>query len=104
MATEAARHGHLELVQWLCGEGGFAMDADVMWMAAGSGNLELVKWLRGEGCPWSADTCFHAISNDDVEVLRWLRANGCRWTASDRHEARRKLSYRDTFGNLDRRW
>ena len=26
MAHRAAQYGHLELVQWLCGEGGFAMD------------------------------------------------------------------------------
>ena len=51
MAEVAAAHGHLELVKWLCGEGGFAMDVDVMDYAARSGNLELVQWLRGEGCP-----------------------------------------------------
>merc|ERR1712075_4340 len=39
MATLAAWYGHVELVKWLCGEGGFAMDETVMAMAAGSGNL-----------------------------------------------------------------
>ena len=43
MAHATARYGHLELVKWLCGEGGFAMDERVMWRAACSGNLELVS-------------------------------------------------------------
>ena len=51
MARIAARYGHRELVKWLCGEGGFAMDVEVMGMAAYSGNLELVQWLRAQGCP-----------------------------------------------------
>ena len=56
MAYCAAEYGHLELLKWLCGEGGFAMDEAVMEDAAFSGNLELVRWLRGEGCPWTAET------------------------------------------------
>ena len=43
MAHVAAEYGHLELVQWLCGEGAFAMDEIVMRCAARSGNLELVR-------------------------------------------------------------
>ena len=52
MAHVAAEHGHLELVKWLCGEGGFAMDKQVRWKAALNGHLELVQWLRDEGCNW----------------------------------------------------
>ena len=51
MAHSAADHGHGELVRWLCGEGGFAMDEQVMLSAAISGNFELTQWLRDEGCP-----------------------------------------------------
>ena len=51
MAHYAASYGHRELVQWLCGEGGFAMDEYVMLGARRSGNQELVRWLRAEGCP-----------------------------------------------------
>ena len=39
MAQVAAAHGHLELVKWLCGEGGFAIDTWVMKRAAIGGNL-----------------------------------------------------------------
>ena len=50
MAHDAASFGHLELVKWLCGEGGFEMDWRVIRNAARSGNLELLKWLRAMGC------------------------------------------------------
>ena len=65
MAEDAARYGRLELVKWLCGEGGFAMDEVVMSRAAGSGNLELVQFLRGEGYPW--------------DFGRYLRSISCSW-------------------------
>ena len=100
MAHVAARYGHRELVKWLCGEGGFAMDERVMAQAAGGGNLELVKWLRGEGCPWGTYTCSQAVRHGHVEVLRWARENGCPWTAETRDWAARELGYTDELGNL----
>ena len=100
MAGYAADYGHLELVKWLCGEGGFAMNEGLMWSAARGGNLELVMWLRGEGCPWDSWTCFHAIDKGHVEVLRWARENGCPWIAETRDRAAAELGYTDDFGNL----
>ena len=100
MATMAAQYGHLELVKWLCGEGGFAMDEGVMRYAAVSGNLELVQWLRGEGCPWDHNTCYLAVYDGHVEVLRWARENGCPWDAETRDKAAAELGYTDDFGNL----
>ena len=79
MAEAAAEFGHLEVVKWLCGEGGFAMDKNMMAGAAISGNLELVQWLQGEGCDWSARTCHDAAEAGQLRVLQWLRANGCPW-------------------------
>ena len=100
MAWAAARYGHLEVVKWLCGEGGFAMDEAVMEYAAMSGDLELVQWLQGEGCPWDIDTCFWAVDFGRVEVLRWVRENGCPWDAGSRDKAAAELGYTDDFGNL----
>ena len=100
MAYAAATFGHQELVQWLCGEGGFAMDEVMMNEAARSGNLELVRWLRGAGCPWNSYTCNWAVAYGHVEVLRWARENGCPWTASTRNRAAVNLWYTDDFGNL----
>ena len=111
MAHHAALYGNLELVKWLCGEGGFAMDERVThqsysWpllaarSAARGGNLELVQWLRGEGCPWDIDTCFWAVKQGHVEMLRWARENGCPWSAETRDRAAAELGYTDDFGNL----
>jgi len=60
MAEAAAEFGHMELVKWLCGEGGFAVDKLVVRCAAGSGNLEVVQWLLREG----------GFSKDDAELRR----------------------------------
>ena len=100
MAHPAAQYGHTELVKWLCGEGGFAMDEYVMRCAVTSGNLQLVQWLRGEGCPWDSLTCYDAVNKGHVEVLRWARENGCPWTAEDRDKAAAELGYTDDFGHL----
>ena len=81
MAMAAAQYGHMELVRWLIQEQGFAMDRNVMGMAARSGNLELVRWLRGEGCDWNTRTCRCAAAAGRLAVLQWLRANGCPWDA-----------------------
>ena len=99
MAMVAAWHGRLELVKWLCGEGGFKMHEGVMYQAARGGNLELVQWLRGAGCPWDHNTCFWAVEIGHVEVLRWARENGCTWSAHTRGRAAAKLGYTDDFGN-----
>ena len=102
MVHYAASFGHLELVKWLCGEKGFAMDETVVRSAVTSGKLELVQWLRGEGCPWDYMTCFNAVNKGHVEVLRWARENGCEWNANIRDVAAAELGYTDDFGNLVR--
>ena len=98
MVQRAAWYGHPELVKWLCGEGGFAMNEYVTENATRSGNLELVQWLRGEGCPWVWITCWYAVDYGHVEVLRWLRSNGCPWAALARDRAAAELGYTDNFG------
>ena len=78
-AMVAAEHGHLELVQWLIQEQGFAMDEKVMQCAALGGNLALVKWLRGEGCGLSTMICMGAAQGGHLQVVKWLQAHGCQW-------------------------
>ena len=100
MACFAAQYGHMELVKWLCGAGGFAMDEVVMEDAAFNGNLELVQWLRGEGCPWHFQTCYLAFKYGHVGVLRWVRENGCPWDAATRDMAAERFGYTDDLGNV----
>ena len=100
MAVVAADHGHLQLVQWLIQEQGFAMDKRVMENAASSGNLELVRWLRGEGCPWDLETCHYAVDKGHEEVLQWARENGCESDSITMLRAGEELGYWDDLGNL----
>ena len=113
MARYAARYGHVELVKWLCGEGGFAMDESAtkfaMFAATTSGNLELMQWLQGKGYDLSsifgahsygAVFCNYAVGRGHVEVLRWARENGCPWSAYVQDRAAAELGYTDDFGNL----
>ena len=58
MATLAAWYGHLELVQWLCREHGFAAGGRMKLSAAQSGNQELVEWLSV-----NCVTCSNALTN-----------------------------------------
>ena len=83
MAHTAAYRGHLELVQWLVGVGGFEMDEMLVERAARSGNLELMKWLQAMGCGhsfWTTQTSTMAAQGSALEVLKWLRLNNCPWT------------------------
>ena len=104
MAGAAAQYGHLELAQWLCGEGGFAANRSMLLSAASGGNLELVQWLwkDGRGLALHAGVTHQAIHKGHREMLRWARENGCPWYAYDRDKAARELGYTDDFGNLRR--
>ena len=100
IAYAAAEHGHLELVQWLCGEGGFALNEFLMQDAARGGSVELVQWLSRRGCPQSKDLINHAAECGRLEVVQFLRGEcnrdcpGCPWL-------RETLSQAAWSGNLE---
>ena len=123
-ALAGARHGHLEVLQLLRRERGFATTGALMeqaalgghvktlrWAretgcdweesacaaAAQSGHLAALQWLRAEGCPWSKWTCLNAAVQGHVEVLRWAREHGCPWDAATRSLAAAELGYADAF-------
>ena len=84
MARFAADVGHMELLQWLCKEQGFEIDANMMAIAVGRGNLELMQWMRAEGYSIHQDAseselCSAAAEDGRLEILKWLRAEGCEW-------------------------
>eukprot|EP00611_Tribonema_gayanum_P006519 TRINITY_DN1578_c2_g1_i4.p1 TRINITY_DN1578_c2_g1~~TRINITY_DN1578_c2_g1_i4.p1 ORF type:complete len:319 (-),score=42.39 TRINITY_DN1578_c2_g1_i4:14-889(-) len=77
-AEQAARRGHLRLLQWLR-QKGCPWGDDTCSSAAEGGHLELLQWTRANGCPWTAWTCAAAASGGHLGVLQWARANGCPW-------------------------
>lgn len=105
-AAQAAKAGHLHILQWLkvmecpwheeielhaswhrnfhvikCAiKNGSPWFTHVPAMRiAFSGNLEFLKWARKHGCPWNATTCAYAASGGHLELLAWARENGCPW-------------------------
>ena len=74
---EAARFGHIEILEWLGSEG------DVLdeWACAGAiqgGQLETLKWLRSldPPCPWNKSDCKHlAETSGHAHILRWMESN-----------------------------
>ena len=63
--------------------------ADVL-EAAKHGHLEVLQWARTNGCPWDEDTCAYAAQYGHLDVLKWARENGAPWTEDARRIAARK--------------
>ena len=81
MCSAAAQGGHLEVLQWLHANG-CPWDTETCSGAARGGHLEVLLWARANGCPWDLNTCQEAATGGHFEVLQWLRANGCPWDAT----------------------
>lgn len=55
--------------------------------AARGGHLGVLQWARKNGCPWNEWTCSNAAKGGHLEVLRWARQNGCPWNGWTYNEA-----------------
>ena len=78
ICAEAAKRGHLEMLQWARANG-CPWHEGTCWQAALAGRLEVLQWARANGCPWNEAACAHAALGGHLEVLQWARANGCPW-------------------------
>ena len=83
----AATGGHLEVLQWLRGNGRCPWNIRMCSAAAQGGHLEVLQWLHANGCPWDTETCSGAARGGHLEVLLWARANGCPWDLNTCQEA-----------------
>jgi len=81
VCAQAAKGGHLDLLQWLRGECNAPWDADTCTNAARRGHLELLQWARENGCPWDDGACEYAAASGHFSIVKWLRANGCPWSS-----------------------
>ncbi len=45
--------------------------------AAREGHLEVLQWARDQGCPWDKWTCASATQGGHLEVLQWAIEQGC---------------------------
>ncbi|RLN47123.1 hypothetical protein BBJ28_00016616 [Nothophytophthora sp. Chile5] len=84
---EAAKHGHLHVIQWLFANRTEGCTTDAMDNAAGEGHLDVVQWLHANtkvGC--TEDAMDFAACNGHLEVVQWLHSNrseGCTTYAMD---------------------
>ena len=46
-------------------------------MAARHGHLDVLQWARANGCDWDAETWEAAVEGGDPAILQWLHDNGC---------------------------
>lgn len=53
------------------------LDADFASECARNGHLERLQWARTNGCPWNELTCTYAAEGRHLALLQWVRDNGC---------------------------
>jgi hypothetical protein len=70
--------GVLEVVQWLRSrpDACFPWRVSVCSNAAVHGHLDLLKWLRSQDppCPWTEDVCKYAAWKGRLEIMKWARS------------------------------
>ena len=71
---QAARGGHLTVLQWARANG-CEWDAQVCAQAAGGGHLTVLQWALANGYECDARMCTHAArGGGHLTVVQWLRA------------------------------
>ena len=51
--------------------------------AARGGHLGVLQWARQNGCPWSEETASAAAYAGHLAVLQWAIRNGCPWSKAE---------------------
>ncbi|MBL4664398.1 MAG: hypothetical protein JKY23_00325 [Nitrospinaceae bacterium] len=76
MIVSAARHGHLDVVEYM-----FKVDSRYEWSMRGAvaraGHLHIAKWLYARGVRFIGGDFDVAAANGHTPFLSWLRVVGC---------------------------
>jgi hypothetical protein len=75
--VQAARYGHIDILDWLLLQQGSRLDVDMMHAAAANGQLLMCQHLRSKGCDWDINVCAAAARYGHVSVLQYVREHGC---------------------------
>ncbi|SNW62576.1 Ankyrin-repeat protein [Orpheovirus IHUMI-LCC2] len=76
----AARRGHINILQWISEVTTIRYGDKVMAAAARFGNLDNMKWLKSIGCNVSSYALEEAGRYGNIENMKWLISIGCQWT------------------------
>jgi roadblock/LC7 domain-containing protein len=77
---EAARGGHIDILEWGIQNGVRISSEVICSRAARGGHLHLLRWARERGYPWDDRITQLAAKGGHLEVLQWARLNGCPWS------------------------
>ena len=72
----ATFHAHMHVVQWLY-DGQCGWDTSTCAAAARTGNLELLQWFRQRDAPWDFFTMVSAVESGKMPLLEWVCAQNC---------------------------
>ncbi|KAG3135868.1 hypothetical protein C6341_g21617 [Phytophthora cactorum] len=76
VVVEAARNGHLDVVQWVCTHTEVESTEDAMPCAASGGHFQVIKWLHENRSEYyGTDVIDEAAGLGNLSVLKWLLAN-----------------------------
>jgi hypothetical protein len=90
--ANAAKGGHLHILQWLH-EQHCPWNQETCENAAARGDLVMLTWLHQHHCPWDDYTYSMAAANGHLHVVQWLYENQCPWNE-------RTFAYAAAGGNL----
>ena len=75
MGHQAAKCGHVVVLEWLREHAGYAFSRLTCAGAAMGGQLLTLKWLHSQGCPWDHLTCNNAAKGGHMRLLQWAVIN-----------------------------
>jgi hypothetical protein len=72
----AAKGGHLQVLQWARANGAPWNDLNLCAIAARKGYLHILRWARANGAQWDKRVHELALSKGHQEIVDWALANG----------------------------
>lgn len=72
--TEAARNGHLNIVNWAV-DHRCQFHKDACHIATQEGNLRILMKLRDSGCEWDKNVCL--VGHSNLSIDDYLRSRNC---------------------------
>ncbi|AJF97552.1 ankyrin repeat protein [Pandoravirus inopinatum] len=73
--TQAARGGHLDVLQWALANGCPHEDRMIYDVAARSGCIDVIEWVHTQGMRGSTHLWEYAVRSGSLDMLKWVDAN-----------------------------